>query len=550
MKLIEALEIANAPQNGPRFSVMLACGFTPLHLQTAVKAHFRRALSSRTIVVTPGIYGDLAGSLENGKTENWDCILVTLEWADLDPRLGWRTTGSIAEAILQDAKSRLDRIASAIVPLAEKAPVILALPSVPLPPVFHTGDSELHRIDAALRSMVFGFAAATPAVVLRPERLSLPSHDLRSELATGFPYLFAYADSLASAFVAAAIPCAPKKGLISDLDETMWKGILGDDGPEGISWSLDDKTAFHASYQQLLNSLAESGTLVGIASKNDDSLVKQALARSDLILQPDRIFPIEAHWKPKSESVRRILEAWNIAPDSVVFVDDSPLELEEVKSAFPPIECVGFRKDDPAFLIELRNHFVKRAVLEEDALRSESLRVGTSIRQTAGNAGTYDALLAGANAKITFRWQKRPEPRALELINKTNQFNLNGIRFSEAEWNQFVDESGTRVVIAEYEDRFGKLGKIAVIAGREDAGAFCVHTWVMSCRAFSRRIEHQCLKALFKRWNRVELKFKQTTRNSPVQDFLSQIGNGEPLTRQNFEKNCPKLFHETEVIDD
>jgi FkbH-like protein len=299
-----------------------------------------------------------------------------------------------------------------------------------------------------------------------------------------------------------------------------------------------------------LNSLAESGTLVGIASKNDANLVKQALARSDLVLRPDRIFPIEAHWKPKSESVRRTLETWNIAPDSVVFVDDSPLELEEVKVAFPAIECIRFCKDDPAFLIELRSHFAKRAILEEDALRSESLRAGASIRESASDAGTYDALLAGANAKITFRWQKTPEPRALELINKTNQFNLNGVRYSEAEWNRFVSKSASRVVVAEYEDRFGKLGKIAVIAGREEGGAFCVHAWVMSCRAFSRRIEHQCLKALLERWDLVVLQFKRTERNGPLQDFLAQIGNGHRITRQNFEKNCPKLFHETEVIND
>src|SRR6266849_495539 len=549
MKLIEALEIANAPQNGPQFSVFLACSFTPLHLQIAIKAHFRRKLSSRTVVVATGLYGDIAASLENNKAESWDCVLVALEWTDLDPRLGWRTTGSISEAILKDAKSSLDRIASAIAPLAAKAPVIAALPSVPLPPVFHNSDSELHRIDAALRSMLFAFAASTPAVVLRPERLPQSSHDLRSELATGFPYVFAYADALTSAFVSAAIPSAPKKGLISDLDETMWKGILGDDGPDGISWSLDDKTAFHSCYQQLLNSLADSGTLVGIASKNDENLVKQALARSYLVLRPDRIFRMEAHWKPKSESVRRILETWNIAPDSVVFVDDSRLELEEVKAAFPAIECIRFRNDDPAFLIELRNHFAKRAILEEDALRSESLRAGASIRESAGDAGAYDALLAGANAKITFRWQKKPEPRALELINKTNQFNLNGVRYSEADWNRFLGESASRVVIVEYEDRFGKLGKIAVIAGREEGSAFCVHSWVMSCRAFSRRIEHQCLKALLERWDSVELQLKRTDRNGPLQDFLSQIGNCQPITRQNFEKNCPKLFHETEVIN-
>ena len=129
----------------------------------------------------------------------------------------------------------------------------------------------------------------------------------------------------------------------------------------------------------------------------------------------------------------------------------------------------------------------------------------------------------------------------------------------EPDWNRFLSETGARVVVAEYEDRFGARHrlrlrrlriKIAVIAGCEECSSFSVHAWVMSCRTFSRRIEHQRLKLLLERWDPVELQFKKTERNGPLEEFLAQIGNGQPITRRNFEKNCPKLFHETEVIDD
>lgn len=550
MKLIEALQIANASQHGSEFFVLLACGFTPLHFETAVKAHLRLALPDRTVTVRTGLYDDLTGTLEKSTGQFWNAILVALEWADLDPRLGWRSTEPVAEDVAGDAQARLNRMVNAIAALARNAPVSLALPALPIAPVFHTASSELHRIEAQLKAMIYGLAASTTATVLHPEHLPAAGHDLPSELMSGFPYSFAHADALAAALVRAALPKPSMKGLITDLDETMWSGVLGDDGPDGISWDLDRKTYFHALYQRLLNSLAEGGILIGIASKNDETLVKQALERTDLVVKPERLFPIEAHWQPKPESVARTLEKWNIAPGSVVFVDDNSLELEQVKAAFPAMECVLFRRDDPSFLIGLRNRFGKRAILEEDALRASSLREGQTLRQHAASNATLDTLLAGAKAKMVLRWSKQPpDPRALELINKTNQFNLNGIRYTEADWRTFLSDPATQLVVVEYEDRFGKLGKIAVIAGREQDNGFSVEVWVMSCRAFSRRIEHQCLKALIQRWDPVTLRFERTERNGPVQEFLAQIGFNGSITRTDFEQRCPPLFHTTEALN-
>jgi FkbH-like protein len=455
----------------------------------------------------------------------------------------------ITESVVEDAQARLDRLMNAIARLAPKTSIVLALPALPLAPVLHTPGSELHPVEAQLKAMIYAAAASTPAVVLHPGHLLATAHDLRSELMTGLPYSFAYADEVAAALVRAALPEPPKKGLISDLDETMWSGVLGDDGPDRVSWDLDNKTAFHGMYQELLNSLAEAGVLIGIASKNDEVLVARAFERSDLVIKPERIFPIEAHWKPKAESVERTLDAWNIAPESVVFVDDNPLELEQIKTAFPDMECVRFRKDDPSFLSELRDHFGKRAILEEDLLRAGSLRTGRDLRHAATNIATLDTLLAGANAKIVFRWGKQPDQRALELINKTNQFNLNGVRYTEADWKRFLSDPTTHMATVEYADRFGKLGKIAVIAGREQDGRFSVETWVMSCRAFSRRVEYQCLKVLLDRWDSITLRLRRTDRNGPLQDFVTQIGVGELITRAQFDHSCPQLFHETESLN-
>ena len=552
MKLVEALQISNATQEGPPFQVLLACGFTPLHLQTAVKAHLRLRLPGHSILVRTGLYGDLAGTIEREsvhENDRLDPVLVVLEWGDLDPRLAWRSAGKVNQDVIADARAQLHRIEKAIAGLAVKRPVALSLPSLPLVNTFSTASHELNHIEAALREMLFGMAASTPALVLHPETLGQGiGHDLRAELGNGFPYSFAHADGLAAGLVRMILPQPPQKGLITDLDETLWNGVLGDDGPENISWDVDHKSQFHALYQSLLDQLAETGTLVAVASKNDPALVEKALKRRDLLVKPEHFFPIEAHWHSKLESVERILQTWNIGADSVVFVDDNPLELEQVRAAFPTMVCLQFRKDDARFLIELRDRFAKRQVREEDKLRAASLRAGQVMEQEARGSASLDTLLAGAEARLTFAWGKQPpDPRALELINKTNQFNLNGIRYTESDWNAYLSHPATHLAVVEYEDRFGKLGKIAVLAGREQDGGFEVAAWVMSCRAFSRRIEHQCLKQLVNRWDLVRLRWKPTQRNGPMQDFLTESAlGGDAIRRADFDRRCPPLFHQVE----
>src|SRR5439155_3857777 len=207
MKLIEALEVANGAQEGPPFRVLLACGFTPLHLATAVKARLRLNLPARSIELRTGLYGDVAGTLE-AADERLDAALVVLEWVDLDPRLAWRSAGKVDEAVVSDARMRLSRIESGIGNLAGRMPVAVSLPTLPLPPVFPTSGNELNRIEAELWKMLFGFAASTPAAVLHPEGQS-QGHDLRTELMNGFPYSFAAADAMASRLVLMVIPFTP-----------------------------------------------------------------------------------------------------------------------------------------------------------------------------------------------------------------------------------------------------------------------------------------------------------------------------------------------------
>ena len=297
---------------------------------------------------------------------------------------------------------------------------------------------------------------------------------------------------------------------------------------------------------------------MAVASKNDAALVEDAFSRRDLLLSKADIFPFEVHWSRKLESVQRILKTWNVSADSVVFVDDSPMEIAEVKAAFPEMECIVFPKSDYqglwSLLKHLRDLFGKALLTEEDALRLRSIRDAVTWQDLAQPAESADKFLRSAVSSIVFESVlTNGNSRAFELVNKTNQFNLNGKRFSESEWQKLLNDPAAFVLSVSYKDKFGPLGRIAVIMGARLGSKVTVNGWVMSCRAFSRRIEHQCLKYLFETLDADEIVFdyQVTPRNGPLQEFLAGLLGKPPesgviLSRGQFAAKVPPLFHRVE----
>ena len=570
MTITEALKITQlAPRDARPFAVKLACGFTPLHLQTFLAAHLQQALPERKVTITPGQFGDLAGTLESlFGAPPLDGIVIALEWADLDARLDYRSAGSWGLAAVADivasARAMLNRIAAALLQVPAGPRIAMSPPMLPLPPLFHTQGWQVSPDELALRADVLLFAAKVAqdgrVAVINMQRVAEGSPagarlDLKNNLYTGLPYTVEHADRLASQLATALAPPSPKKGIISDLDDTLWNGIVGEVGPDAVTWDLASHTHLHGLYQKLLASLAESGTLIAVASKNDPAVVQKAFERQDLLLRPGRVFPIEVHWQAKSGSVGRILETWNIAADSVIFVDDSPMELAEVAAAHPGIECVLFPKDDYhaclAMMRHLRDRCGKERVSADDAVRLDSIRKSAAFREQSSGGAAPESFLQEIGAVVTFDFGAGEQPRVLELINKTNQFNLNGRRYTEADWRKALAKSGALCVAVTYEDKFGPLGTIAVAMGHLREGSLEVGSWVMSCRAFARRIEHRTLKTLFETTgvSEIAFDFMPTAKNGPLREFFASLLGEEPqsefrLTRSQFDAKCLALYHE------
>lgn len=570
MRLVDALRILRQPAaDAEPFEIELLCGFTPLHLETFLAAHVQLLLPQGNRVATrTGLFGDLAGNLRRLAGQESVAAAILLEWSDLDPRLGLRNLGGwgpgAVEDILQHAQAKAAEYGDLIRQLPRSIQVAVGLPTLPLPPVDTVPGWQSGVFELSLRSIVASLAvtmARRPHTrVINAQRIDSLSpmgqrFDPRSEIISGFPYTASHAVAVAAQLARLLVKNTPLKGIITDLDDTLWNGIVGEVGPDQVHWDLDNKSVIHGLYQQTLKALAAQGTLVAVASKNDAAVVERAFERPDLVLPKDRLFPMEVHWGPKSGSVSRILAKWNIGADAVVFIDDNPAELAEVKQAHPNVETILFPKNNPQAAVELlerlRDLFGKETVSDEDRFRLDSLRQSGAAMGEGEPGQISESFLENAEAEIRMVYRKDPDdPRPFELVNKTNQFNLNGLRLTETAWRERLSRPDTVLQVVNYGDKFGPLGRIGVLLGHKEGDVLTVESWVLSCRAFSRRIEFQCLNQLFEEHgvNRLRFAFVPTAKNGPLQTFFQQffegpLAPGMELTAAGFRAVSPKLYH-------
>jgi FkbH-like protein len=188
----------------------------------------------------------------------------------------------------------------------------------------------------------------------------------------------------------------------------------------------------------------------------------------------------------------------------------------------------------------------------------ESLRRSAEFRSEAEQpSGAPEQFLAQAAAGMTVEFNPPAgDPRLLELVNKTNQFNLNGRRYTETDWSRQLQQPEAFAVAVSYQDKFGPLGKIAVLCGRLQNRAVEVTAWVMSCRAFSRRVEDRCLEILFDKFgvDEIHFQFEPTPKNGPAREAFERYLDSQPsgafsLTRARFAERAPLLYHRVEMVE-
>lgn len=334
------------------------------------------------------------------------------------------------------------------------------------------------------------------------------------------------------------------KGIIIDLDNTLWGGVVGEVSVEGVQIG-----GFYEQFQNLLDKLSNEGYLLAIASKNSLNIVKEVFKRRAMMVRLDAFFPIKANYNDKSKSVSEILKDWNILAKDVLFIDDREFELEEVKRQHPDIVTMLVPErsaDFPWFFDTIRGLFPKKEITIEDKLRLESIRSGV---QYAAEEKTADPEEFHKSLDATITIHKGFTDRALELVNKTNQFTTNGLRIMTDDWEIIRGNPDSFCYTFEYTDRFGPLGVVGTLMGFQDNNEIFVSHMALSCRAFSRRIEYQMLDFLFRLGvEKVSILILETASNEPARKFATDVfgklwfGGFDTISKIAYDERKPKLY--------
>lgn len=504
MNYLEARKLLNNLCSTSSESLMLVMSGTSRDLSMYVRAEFARDAVDAVVDTIP--YGTLGQYVASPAGEQRELVLLTS--LDLAPEADWRSGGSDAaiETILDNAAAMLGR-------LAKRPRAMLAYLPAPLAPVL-PDDRQTARLEAELASLAIGHGA---------HPLPADMFSMSSYLAVGCPFGGSSLGELAEILVdLVKRPAGIHKVIVTDLDNTAWAGIVGEDGPEGVNAYPEGAGYVHHIYQNFLKSLAGRGILVAAVSRNDPDLAVAPFARGEMPLQETDLVAVLASYNPKSAQIKALAEELSLGLDSFVFVDDNPVEIAEVSTALPSVACFRFPESAdhlPSFLQQLARLFRREVITEEDRERLEYYR-----RRTEGMALSDDdgadlsEFLRGLGMKLTIN-ERNPETfnRAVQLINKTNQFNINGKRFETDAVADMLARGG-RLYTANLEDRTGSHGEIVSCLLDEDG---IVRSFVMSCRVFQRRVEHAFLIWLSGKTDQpLRLDFIATERNEPSRKLL------------------------------
>jgi len=357
-----------------------------------------------------------------------------------------------------------------------------------------------------------------------------PRFFLHAKLPCAPEHMVEYAHSVAS--LVGAQQGLSRKCLVLDLDNTLWGGVIGDDGIGGIRIGEGDAEgeAF-LMFQRYVKALQTRGVILAVCSKNDERIAREVFEQHpDMLIKFDDISCFVANWTDKATNLRAIAKRLNIGLNSLVFIDDNPAERSLVRQILPEVAVPEVSTDPIDYVAALERHryFQVGTLGLEDFKRTEYYRANAQ-RAEIESAGTIDDFLRSLDmTSVIGPIQPATMERSAQLINKSNQFNLTTRRRNVAEVQALVD-SGWITVTVTLTDRFGDNGLISVILGRIDGQILHVDTWVMSCRVLKRGVERFTLNYLCKTARDRGLKairgeYIPTPRNDLVRNHYAELG--------------------------
>ena len=317
-----------------------------------------------------------------------------------------------------------------------------------------------------------------------------------------------------------------KKCLVLDLDHTLWGGVVGDDGWDGIQLDPNDPIGeAYRFFQKYVLSLKERGVILAVCSKNEMQMAQEPFIKNrNMVLRLSDIACFVANWDDKAANIHAIASRLNIGIDSLVFFDDNPAERELVRSNIPQVEVIDV-PEDPAYYAKALSDsgaFDWLQITQEDLNRSETYRSDQKREQLLSSFVDYEEYLSALEMEYEIGFlDRRQIPRFTQLINKTNQFNLRTQRYTEEEIRQMLEDPQYKLIYASLSDKFDQYGLISCVILK---GSF-IDTWVMSCRVFRRHVEDRVFEFLQEHIKgSLYGEYLPTAKNAVVKDFYSTMG--------------------------
>jgi FkbH-like protein len=346
-----------------------------------------------------------------------------------------------------------------------------------------------------------------------------------------------------------------KKCLVLDLDNTLWGGVIGDDGVQNLILGRDHPVgeAF-ASFQRYVKGLRERGILLAVCSKNDAENAKEGFSHPDTVLKLEDFSAFKANWNPKPENIREIAFELNIGLDSMVFVDDNPAERAIISAQLPEVAAPDIGSDVSTFAeaLEREGYFEPVKIVRDDLKRSAYYSANVQRNLQQASFQSYGEFLAslemtaeiGSFAPVYLE-------RITQLINKTNQFNLTTRRYTAAEVDTISRDPASITLCGRLCDKFGDNGLVSVIIGSLERDTVEIDVWLMSCRVLKREMEYAMFDALVEQCQargirRIVGTYIPSRKNGMVAEHYAGLGfsraHGGPADRVVWHYDVPQTY--------
>lgn len=346
-------------------------------------------------------------------------------------------------------------------------------------------------------------------------------------------YLPLYADHVCR--IIAALRGKTRRCLVLDLDNTLWGGVIGDDGLKGIQIAQGDAAGeAYLALQRYCLALRERGVVLAVSSKNEDEVARSPFREHpEMLLREEHFAVFQANWSDKATNIKAISEELALGLESLVFVDDNPFERELVRQALPQV-AIPEMPSDPALYartLAAAGYFELATFSQEDLSRASYYDGNARRAALQKQVGDLNQYLASLDMEITFQpFNETGRARIAQLINKSNQFNLTTRRYTEAEVAEMESDSKCFTLQVRLTDSFGDNGMISVIICRAtQEGNWDIDTWLMSCRVLGRGVETMTLRELLEHARECGVgkligTFRPTDRNKIVEQHYSRLG--------------------------